>query len=428
MKIKTLLIAEAANPEWVSVPLVGWSLARALMDVTDAHLVTQVRNRDAISRQGLVEGRDFTCIDNERVMAPVWKIATLLRGGSNKGWTLVSAVSSLAYPLFERDVWKKFGPAIRSGTYDVVHRITPLTPTAPSSLARKCHQAGVPFILGPLNGGVPWPPGFESERLREREWLSYVRSAYRLLPGYRSTLKHATRIIGGSRYTLSQIPAQHQHKCSYLPENGIDPARFSTPAAPSQSPPLRAAFIGRLVPYKGPDMLLEAAIPLLKSGKLAIDVIGDGPLMARLREIVASEGLGNAVTLHGWVQHEHIQGVLRNCSILAFPSVREFGGGVVLEAMSLGVVPVIVDYAGPGELVDSSTGFKIPIGSRSAVIEGFRKTLTNIVESPDCLPGLSENCRNRIRQEFVWSAKAAKILDIYQSLLDSSGHSGSQPR
>lgn len=414
MKVKALLIAEAANPEWVSVPLVGWSLARAVTDRTDAHLVTQVRNRDAISRQGFVEGRDFTCIDNERLMAPMWKIASLLRGGSNKSWTLVSAMSSLAYPSFERQVWKKFGAAITSGAYDVVHRITPLTPTAPSSLARKCHQAGVPFILGPLNGGVPWPPGFESERLREREWLSYVRSVYRLLPGYRSTLKCTAHIICGSSYTLSQIPARHRHKCSYLPENGIDPARFNAHADRFQSPPLRAVFIGRLVPYKGPDMLLEAAVPLLKSGTLVIDVIGDGPLMGRLREIVANAELGNAVTLHGWVQHNRIQGILRGCHVLAFPSIREFGGGVVLEAMAMGVVPVVADYAGPGELVDDSTGFKVPIGSRAALIEGFRKTLARIVESPARLYDLSENCRKKVLEEFVWSAKAAKIVGVYE--------------
>ena len=100
-KHRILLIAEAANPEWASVALIGWSLSRAMAKVADVHLVTQVRNRDAIVRAGLIEGSDFSVIDNERYAVPLHKISTKLGVGGPFGHTMGTALNSLAYYSFE---------------------------------------------------------------------------------------------------------------------------------------------------------------------------------------------------------------------------------------------------------------------------------------------------------------------------------------
>ena len=240
-----------------------------LREVAEVHIVTQVRNREAFLRAGMVEGRDFTAIDSEALARPVWRLGEWLRMGQGKGWTTLQALGALSYPWFEHLVWRRFGADIRAGRYDIVHRITPLSPTISSPLAGKCARAGVPFLLGPLNGGVPWPRGFEAERRREREFLSYLRGAYKALPGRKATLRHARAILAGSRHTLGDMPGWAQAKAVYLPENAIDPARFPGGSAPAQEGPLRAGFVGRLVPYKGPDMLIEAAAPMLRAGRLA---------------------------------------------------------------------------------------------------------------------------------------------------------------
>ena len=410
---RVLVIAEAANPEWVSVPLIGWSLARALAEVADVHLVTQIRNRDAILRAGLVEGEDFTAIDSEALAKPLWAIGDVLKMGEGKGWTALQAVSAISYPYFERLIWKKFGDDLRAGAYDLVHRVTPLSPTQVSPLAKKCAKIGVPFVVGPLNGGVPWPREFDAARRQEKEWLSYLRGAYKAMPGRGAMLKTANAIIAGSHYTASEIPQSHRDKVVWLPENAIDPTKFAKPntAAPG---PLRACFIGRLVPYKGPDMLIEAAAPLLRDGRMTLDVIGDGPVMPQLQEM--SKDL-DGVTLHGWLEHSQVQDVASACSVLSFPSVREFGGGVVLEAMALGLAPLIVDYAGPAELLTSDTGFTVPWGDRAQIIAGFRAELERLAAAPDLVRTTGKTARARVDQDFTWSAKAEQVAQVYEWVL-----------
>ena len=410
---RVLVLAEAANPEWVSVPLIGWSLARALLEVADVHLVTQIRNREAILRAGLTEGVEFTAIDSEALARPLWALGKVLRMGEGKGWTALQAVSAISYPYHERLIWKQFGPALRAGEYDVVHRVTPLSPTQVSPLARKCAKLGVPFVVGPLNGGVPWPREFDAARRQEREWLSYLRGAYKAMPGRGAMLDHAAAIIAGSHHTASEIPAAHQEKVIWLPENAIDPIRFAKPNT-AEPGVLRACFIGRLVPYKGPDMLLEAAEPLLRAGRMTLDVIGDGPVMPQLKAM--AEGLPG-VTLHGWLDHAQVQDVASRCSVLSFPSVREFGGGVVLEAMALGLAPLIVDYAGPAELVTPETGYTVPLGDRAAIVDGFRTALVRLADDPAGVAATGARARETIAREFTWAAKAAQIAQVYDWVL-----------
>ena len=160
---RVLIIAEECNPEWTSVPLVGWSHFQAIARITDAHLITQSRNREAIERAGLVEGKDFTAIDSEKVAGPAFKIGEML-SGKGKGWTTKQVFNRFGRIYFERLMWKQFAPRLRAKEFDVVHQLTPLSPTLPAKMANRCKSLGVPFVWGPLNGGLPW-----AERFRRRD-------------------------------------------------------------------------------------------------------------------------------------------------------------------------------------------------------------------------------------------------------------------
>ncbi len=421
-RLRVLLIAEQANPEFVSVPLEGWSHSRAIAQQVDAHVVTQVRNRDAFVRAGLTPGRDFTAIDSEKVAARIYKLATMVRGGSGKGWTTVMALSAISYSYFERLLWKKFGAAIRAGEYDLVHRLTPLSPTLPSRLAKKCHRVGVPFVMGPLNGGVPWPRKFDAARRAEREWFSYVRALHKLIPGYGATRRYASAIMLGSISTWNQMPERYRDRCYYVPENAIDPDRFSAvrKRRPRRGQILKLVFVGRLVPYKGCDMLLEACAKLIREGRVSLTIVGEGPERPKLRKMIEREQIGHGVGMPGWVDHSELQHLLAAHDVFAFPSIREFGGAVVLEAMAVGLVPVVVNYGGPGELVTDQTGYRIPIGPRPSIVAAMTTILNRLVEDPSVLVSRGNASRRRVFSHFTWASKAKQVLSVYRYVMRQS--------
>ena len=130
-------------------------------------------------------------------------------------------------------------------------------------------------------------------------------------------------------------------------------------------------------------MLLEAAAEFLKEGQLELHIIGDGPQRASLETMVEQLEVRTRVHFHGWVPHIKVQETLRACDFLALPSIREFGGGVVVESMALGVAPIVADYAGPSELVDDKTGIRVAFHDKKDLIEGMRSAFNLVVHSPE---------------------------------------------
>lgn len=424
-RLRVLVLAESCNPEWASVPLVGWSHYEALSHVADVHLVTRVRNRPALDRLGLKEGRDYTAIDTEFVFEPMVRLVRRI-SGPNKGWAVLTALTIPSYLLFELIAWRRLKRRLRQ--FDLVHRITPVSPAVPSPFATWCHKLGVPFVLGPINGGLPWPKEFPDLRRQEGEWLSRFRSLFRTVPGYKATRQAATAIIVGGQSAFREIPAIWQDKVIYIPENAFDARRFPPPPHRSahdyDGRPLRAIFLGRLVPYKGCDMLLEAAADLLRQGRMTLTIAGSGPEEERLRALITRLDITHAVAFTGELRHCEVAEHLARADILTFPSVHEFGGAVVLEAMALGVVPVISNYGGPAELASPQCAFLVPLQERIAYIQSFRNVLHAIVADPAQLLPLSDKGRQRADRLFTWPQKAEQILSVYQWVL---GEQSSRP-
>ncbi|MBB5032227.1 glycosyltransferase family 4 protein [Prosthecobacter vanneervenii] len=419
-RIRPLIIVEAANPALTSAALVGWSCAQAISKVTDAHIVTEWRNRDDFLKAGMVEGRDFTAINNRRLQHLSWSLASKLSRKGSFSWSLYALFSNLVYPFFERKLWHAFRSRLEAGEFDLVHRVLPLSPTTASWIAPRLKKIGVPFVLGPLNGGVPWPKGFDDLRKQERDGAGRLRTLHRFSRGLSKTRESASAILAASRTTLREIPSQLMQRVVFMPENAVDLEKFPLNPKTTHSEtsrPLRISFVGRLVALKGVDMLLTAAAPLVRSGSLHLDIIGDGPERERLQKMVADEGIAAGVSMDGWVPHAQLGSRLRKSDLFVFPSIREFGGGVVLEAMALGIPAVVLDHGGPPELVPPGTGYVLPMTTREDIVSRIRQLLTELKNDPAQLKSAGELAQAHVRKYYTWEAKATQILEVYRWVL-----------
>ncbi len=416
-KLRILLVAEACNPTWASVPLVGYNLARALAARADLEVtaVTHVRNRTALENDPLASSAELHFIDNELIAGPLYRLGKLLRGGKTLSWTTNMAMAWPAYICFERQVFKQFRNSLKESRFDLIHRITPVSPTLGSPLAGRVK---VPMILGPLNGGLPWPKQYPELRRQEREWLVPLRGLYKWLPYYRSTYRRAAAVIAGSRHTASEIPRFFEGKRFYMPENGVDPDRF--PVADGWPEPLgsfRFITVGRLVPYKGMAFVLEAMRDSAALRACELHIVGDGPDRERLESLVREFDLRENVHFRGWLDQQALAMELGRSQAFVFPSLREFGGGVVLEAFGRGLPAIVVDYGGPGELVTPRCGMALPVAPAAELVPALREAMEQLASDPDQCRRLGQEACRKVRQEFTWEAKAARIVEIYNEVL-----------
>ena len=85
--------------------------------------------------------------------------------------------------------------------------------------------------------------------------------------------------------------------------------------------------------------------------------------------------------------------------------------------MAVGVVPVVVNYGGPAELVSPASGYLLPLGDRDAVIARLRSTLETILADPGQLAEKSRRGVERAFGLFAWPAKARQTFEVYRWVL-----------
>lgn len=273
-----------------------------------------------------------------------------------------------------------------------------------------------------LMAGAPGPAvlTYHSDIVRQR----FLGAAYR--PILRRVLERVDRILVGSPPMIANSAslAPFADKCVVVPF-GIDTERFApVPDVLARAAQLRAAherpvvlFVGRLIYYKGVDVLVDA----MASVDADLVLIGAGPLESELKSHAGSLGIAEKVTFVPPVDDAELAAWYRAAAVFCLPSVArsEAYGLVQLEAHTSGTPVVSTDLPTgvPWVNQDGETGLVVPVGDASALAAALNRLLAD-----EALRArMGAYARERALASFGISTMVERTLAVYDEVLEERG-------
>ena len=381
----------------------------------DVRLITHARNRDALLQAypDLAERISFT--PDTTAHRWLWRIGSRCPGVIRDH--LFGNLMGLVTGWQQRALARKL---VQAGSIDLVHQPIPVSPAAPSLL----HGLGAPVVIGPMNGAMNYPPGYEDFEGRAshlfvalgRPLAGFIN---RLIPGKR----RAAMLLVANPRTAAALPVRHVPVVE-LVENAVD---FDLWAGHHRDPPqegtFRLAFMGRLYPLKGLAQTLVAlaeARARLPDITLSFDILGDGPDLAVLQAQVADLGLEDVVTFRGFLPQHECASYLAKADALILASLRECGGAVVLEAMAMGLAVIASDWGGPADYLDETCGILVPPAPRDEFSRRLADAIVTLATTPDLRQTMGQVGAERVRKHFDWQAKIDTIETLYARALSEA--------
>jgi glycosyltransferase involved in cell wall biosynthesis len=248
---------------------------------------------------------------------------------------------------------------------------------------------------------------------RAARW-SFSRSAAVTAPSG-DLLERATRL--GASGVLERIPY------------GADAASFEVRPGAAETVRRRLGFeshhlvvaaVGRFVPMKGFEYLVEAHATALESApELRLVFVGDGDMRSVLEARVREFGVSDSVVLAGSADHTQIPEYMAAADIVAVPSIRHRGyvdglPNVALEAMAAGKPLVGSRVGGIPELIrEGENGLLVPEKDAGALAEA----LVSLARDTALRERLGAKGLAEVRTERSWEAVGQRFVDVYERAL-----------
>ncbi len=223
-------------------------------------------------------------------------------------------------------------------------------------------------------------------------------------------------VVSSADYAVSSpVLRLYREKVRVIPYGVEASAPVYGSTGPRPPSDMQYFFLGRLVPYKGVAVLIEA----LRDAPGRLWIGGSGPLENDLKALADRAGLNGRVEFLGSIDEQEKRRRLSACDVFVLPSVSraEAFGIVLLEAMNAGRPVVVSDLpTGVRMLVEhGANGYLFPPGDAGALASVLRR----LADNPNAARRMGEEGRRRTRQRWTTQRMVARYLRLYKELCSS---------
>lgn len=269
------------------------------------------------------------------------------------------------------------------------------------------------FLSGFKGKVIVW---WHSDIVRQKKMMKlYEPLMYKFLKRADCIIVATEGHINGSRYL-----AQFRDKCIIIPYGvNIDSfthinSKTAIPAVQQDNRAKKVLFIGRLIYYKGVDVLLDA-FSRVQGAQLYI--AGDGPLRQQLENQASSLGISGKVHFLGRQSDENIKALLNDCDIFVLPSVAnsEAFGIVQIEAMACSkpVINTSLPTGVPYVSIHGQTGLTVPPGNAEALAAAMQRLIDNDAERTE----MGIRAKERVYKHFTMEKMLDSVYKLYADIM-----------
>lgn len=325
----------------------------------------------------------------------------------------VSFTEQLIHIITQSQIQKIARKLATEQKIDAVFEPAPITPKGLSFM----HNVGVPVVIGPLCGGMNFPPAFADMDskiarllMKTGRWLANF--AHKVAPGK----LYADIILVANLRTARALPAGVRGRVLQLFESGVDLDLWRAKPGDREIEDrgVRFVYSGSFTDLKGIPFLVSAFARVAEvEPDCELHLIGGGDLDQVIRSQVKDLGLEQRVTFHGWVDRPEAARILRDSDVFVMPSLRECGGTAVLEAMALGKPVIVTRWGGLADYVTPDCGILVEPTSKQGFVDGLTEAMARVAESPDLRRAMGAGGKARVLEDHLdWGSKADRVLQI----------------